>query len=242
MNENQDLKNAKKQKETHSSHSPKRRYSNFEKLSEDERKSAAEMDSVVGQSKNVQCAYTLFFQPTSLQLYILGTHDAFGAAKFLNTVKSATPKLLYKKLLRFVVTDNGSEFSDEDTLSKILEEDLTEGVSLYYCNPRHAEQKPHCEKNHSEGRQILTKGKFNFDELTNQDMRVLMSHVNSNPRRSLGGLSPIQAFLAIYGDEGAELLDAFGIEQIEADELTLTPEILNIERKKRGEKLLSYIK
>ena len=84
---------------------------------------------------------------------------------------------------------------------------------------------------------------FSFDELVPADMVVLMSHVNSNPRAVLGGKSPIQMLRFVYGDDDADaLLDAFGIREIGRDELMLRPEILDIERAKRGEQPLTRLK
>lgn len=224
------------------SHTPKRSYAEFLKLPDDERRSATEMDTVIGCVTNSQCALTLLFPPAALQLWLLTTHDTKGTLAALKAFKEACPEKLYSKLARIMITDNGEEFADEDSIAAIFDEDLSDHVSLYYCDPRHSEQKPRCEKNHSEGRQLLAKGMFDFDELTKADMRVVMCHVNSNPRLSLGGLSPIQAFLAIYGEEGAELLNAFGIEQIPPSKLMLKPEILDIERAHRGEPPLTKLK
>ena len=70
-----------------------------------------------------------------------------------------------------------------------------------------------------------------------------MSHVNSNPRAALGGKSPIQMLRFVYGEEDAQaLLDAFGIREVGRDELTLRPEILDVERAKRGEPPLTRLK
>ncbi len=74
-------------------------------------------------------------------------------------------------------------------------------------------------------------------------MSVAMSHANSNPRASLGGKTPIQMLRFVYGRKAADdLLDALGIESISREELLLKPEILNIERAKRGEEPLSFLK
>ena len=224
------------------SHSPKRAYGRFLELSADERASATEMDTVCGRAGGEKCALTLIFPPTSLQLWLLTTHDMEGTASALALFRDACPKPLFDRLMHLVVTDNGEEFSDEDRIADIIGEDLAKGVSLYYCDPRHSEQKPHCEKNHSEGRQIVVKGMFDFDEFQTEDMRVVMCHMNSNPRLSLGGLSPIEAFKLIYGEQGSELLDAFGIEQMGPDELMLVPEALDEDRKRRGEAPLTRLK
>lgn len=84
---------------------------------------------------------------------------------------------------------------------------------------------------------------FAFDELVPADMAVLMSHVNSKPRESLGGKSPIQMLRFVYGDgDAGALLDALGIREVPRDELTLRPEILDVERARRGEPPLTRLK
>jgi hypothetical protein len=71
--------------------------------------------------------------------------------------------------------------------------------------------------------------------MTERDIAVTMSHANSNPRASLCGKTPIDAFVSFFGKDGQDSLDALGIERIAADDLMLKPQILNIERAKRGE-------
>ena len=148
--------------------------------------------------------------------------------------------------MRTVLTDNGEEFADEDGIGALAGERIEDGklgVRLYYCDPRQSQQKGGCEKNHTEIRQILEKGMFAFDELTGADMAVLMSHANSNPRASLGGKTPIQMLRFVYGEEEADaLLDALGIQEVGRDELMLKPEILDIERERRGEPPLTRLK
>lgn len=74
-------------------------------------------------------------------------------------------------------------------------------------------------------------------------MAVLMSHANSNPRASLGGKTPIQMLRFVYGEAEADaLLDALGIQEVGRDELMLKPEILDIERERRGEPPLTRLK
>lgn len=156
------------------------------------------------------------------------------------------PGGMHGRWMRTVLTDNGEEFSDEDGIGALVGERAEGGeleVHLYYCDPRQSQQKGGCEKNHTEIRQILEKGAFVFDELTGADMAVLMSHANSNPRASLGGKTPIQMLRFIYGEADADaLLDALGVREIGRDELVLKPEILDIEREKRGEPPLTRLK
>lgn len=222
------------------SHTPKRSHDEFLKLPEELRASRTELDCVLGRNIDTQAVMTLYNRPSHLQLaLLLEEHDCANVKKELANLRSVMPKDMRERLMRVVLTDNGEEFADEDGIGSIIGERIEDGeleVHLYYCDPRQSQQKGGCEKNHTEIRQILGKGLLVFDELTEADMAVLMSHANSNPRESLGGKTPIQMLRFVYGeDEASALLDALRIEEIGRDELMLKPEVLDIEREKRGE-------
>ena len=83
-------------------------------------------------------------------------------------------------------------------------------------------QKAHIERNHEFIRQILPKG-VSFDDLTQEDVTLMMNHINSVKRDSLDGLSPYEAadpFIPI------KLVEALGLKQIPPDEILLKPELL----------------
>ena len=228
-------------------HSRKRSHDEFEKLPDELKDARTELDSVIGRNVDGQAVLTLYNLPCHVQLGLLAlAHDCSSVKRALDDVRSAMPERMFAKWMRAVLTDNGDEFADEDGIGGLLGERVVDGeleVHLYYCDPRQSQQKGGCEKNHTEIRQLLEKGMFAFDELVPADMAVLMSHVNSNPRASLGGKSPIQMLRFVYGEEDAQaLLDAFGIREVGRDELTLKPEILDIERAKRGEPPLTRLK
>ena len=229
------------------SHSPKRSHDTFEGLPGELREARTELDSVIGRNVDAQAVLTLYNLPCHVQLGLLvKAHDCADVKRVLGEARSAMPERMFAKWMRTVLTDNGDEFADEDGIGEILGERAVGGemrVHLYYCDPRQSQQKGGCEKNHTEIRQVLEKGMFAFDELAPGDMAVLMSHVNSNPRAALGGKSPIQMLRFVYGEEDAQaLLDAFGIREVGRDELMLKPEILDIERAKRGEPPLTRLK
>ena len=228
-------------------HSPKRSHDEFEKLPDERKGARTELDSVIGRAVDAQAALTLYNLPCHVQLALLaGAHDCDSVKGAIGAVKAVMPERMFEMWMRTALTDNGDEFADEDGIGKLLGERVVGGelkVRLYYCDPRQSQQKAGCEKNHTEIRQLLEKGMFVFDELAPADMAVLMSHVNSNPRESLGGKSPIQMLRFVYGEEDANaLLDALGIREVPRDELTLKPEILDIERARRGEPPLTRLK
>lgn len=227
------------------SHAKKRAYAAFDTLDGDVRAGACEMDTVMGTKSDSAALLTLYHRPSDLQLVLLLAERTCREVKRgLLSLKRACPPSLFARLFRCVLTDNGLEFADEDGIGAIFGErpSRRSAPRLFYCDPRQSQQKGACEKNHSELRQILRKGAFSFDELEAADLAVAMSHVNSNPREGLCGMSPISMFLAAYGNEGADLLDALGVRQVGRDEINLTPDILDIERAARGEEPLTRLK
>ena len=228
-------------------HSPKRSHGEFEKLPGERKGARTELDSVVGRAVDAQAVLTLYNLPCHVQLALLvRAHDCGSVKRAIADVRSVMPGRMFERWMRTALTDNGDEFADEDGIGKLLGERAEGGelkVLLYYCDPRQSQQKGGCEKNHTEVRQLLEKGMFAFDELVPADMAVLMSHVNSNPRESLGGKSPIQMLRFVYGDgDAGALLDALGIREVPRDELTLRPEILDVERARRGEPPLTRLR
>lgn len=102
--------------------------------------------------------------------------------------------------------------------------------------PRCADQKGGRERNHSEIRKLLPKGKgIKFDLLTRRDASLLMSEVNSEPRGKLAWLCPCDLFAQTFGEDAEHLLEAFGIERIAPADFDLTPRRLERERARRGD-------
>lgn len=59
--------------------------------------------------------------------------------------------------------------------------------------------------------------------LTQEKIDLMFSHINSVPRKSLGGKIPYEAFEFFYGKETLDLLN---IQRIEKDKVTLQPYLL----------------
>lgn len=216
-------------------HSTRRSYASFCALAEDVRASACEMDTVMGAKGDEGSILTLYFRPCRLQLFLLlAKHSQAEVLRALSAIKSACSRDLFARLFAVVLTDNGAEFADESAMGTLLGERDRSDTHLFYCDARASNQKGGCEKAHTELRQVLPKG-ASVDRLTEYHMALAMSHVNSNPRKSLCGLSPIDVFLTAYGHDGQDLLDALGVEKIAADDLVLKPALLNREGEKRDE-------
>lgn len=209
-------------------HSTRRSYASFCALPEDVRASACEMDTVMGIKGDEGSILTLYFRPCRLQLFLkLAEHSQQEVLHALSQVRSVCTEELFLRLFGVVLTDNGAEFADESAIGALLGERDRSDTRLFYCDVRASNQKGGCEKAHTELRQVLPKS-TSVDRLTERHMARAMSHVNSNPRKSLCGLSPIDVFLAAYGQAGQDLLDALGVEKVTADELLLKPALLDL--------------
>ena len=139
------------------------------------------------------------------------------------------------RVFRLVLTDNGSEFADEAALAGLLGEAGGE-TRLYYCEPRRADQKGGCERNHVEIRKLLPKDRgLGLDRLSRADAALVMSQVDSEPRGKLAWRTPSEMVLAAFGDDARALLDAFGVEMLSPSELDLTPGCVERARAERGE-------
>lgn len=212
-----------------------RSHAAFLALPDDERGARWEMDTVLGLASDRRRLLTLHHAPTHLQLALLMADGTCAEAKRCLADLAACAGGLWGECFRPVLTDNGAEFSDWDGIGALLGEREGEPPLLYYCDPMRSDQKGSCEKNHTELRQVLPKGLSSFDLLVPADVSLACSHANSNPRRSLAGMSPVRAFLAAYGGRGRALLDALGVEEVPPGELLLGPELIARGRLARGE-------
>ena len=84
-------------------------------------------------------------------------------------------------------------------------------------------QNPHCETTHEYLRKICPQGKTSFDRLTQADVSLMMSHINSSCRESLGGLTPFSLARMMLPEQ---LLRFSGIVEIPPDEVVLTTALL----------------
>ena len=83
-------------------------------------------------------------------------------------------------------------------------------------------QKPHVENNHNFVRDVLV-NKRDFDDLTQDKIDLMFSHINSYPRASLNNKTPYEMFTFMYGEEIAIRL---GIIKIKKDKVSLHKDLI----------------
>ena len=127
---------------------------------------------------------------------------------------------MFKKLFPVILTDNGSQFSNPAA----IETSIT-GVprtKIFFCDPNSAWQKGLVENNHLNLRRILPKG-TSFNDLNQEDINLLLSHLNSYIRKQYDDVPAIRRFESIYGKN---FLAAMGISLIDPKLVTMDPILL----------------
>ena len=187
--------------------------------------SIVEMDTVIGTQggKGGKCFLTLLFRQYNLMLiYLMPYKQSKYVTNIFNKIKHDIGVDEFKRLFEVVLTDNGTEFSDPES----IEFDFDTGeklCSVFYCDPSCSWQKGSIEKNHEYIRYILPKGS-SFAGLTQEDCYLIASHINSVPRLSLNNASPYDSSILFIGKNN---LDKLNIKKIDADDINLTIRLLN---------------
>lgn len=97
----------------------------------------------------------------------------------------------YKKLVKTITSDNGKEFTKHQEIAKKLEADF------YFAEPYSPWQRGLNEYNNKLIRQYLPK-KTDFNLISNQTINMIISKLNSRPRKLLGYRTPNEIFLANF--------------------------------------------
>ncbi|MBR0189552.1 MAG: IS30 family transposase, partial [Clostridia bacterium] len=189
-------------------------------MEDNDNPSSVQIDTVKG-TKTGKVLLSIHFVSCSFMLcYLREENTSKSVTGIFNHLYATLGHDLFAKLFPVILTDNGTEFSNPME----IEFDYETGerrTNVFYCDTRRSDQKGSIEVNHEFIRRISPKGK-SFDGRTQQDINLMMSHINSYKRKKLNDKSPYEIFTLMYGKETAELL---GIEEIPSDEITLKPSL-----------------
>ena len=179
-----------------------------------------EMDSVEGR-KGGKVLLTIYFRNCELMLaFLREVNTARSVTDIFSYLDRTLGREAFRNLFQVILTDRGSEFTDP--LSIECDENGEIRTRVFYCDPQRSDQKGGCEVTHEMIRRILPKGS-SFDHLTQSDIDLMMSHINSYTRKKLGNLSPYRLFSSLYGEN---LLTQLNLHQIPPNEINLTPKLL----------------
>jgi len=179
-----------------------------------------EMDTVEG-IKGGKVLLTIHFVVPQFMLAFI--RDANTSQSVIDAFNQLSQKLgpdSFRNLFPVLLGDNGSEFSNPTAIE--IDAQGNPRSRVFYCDPQAPYQKGAVENNHTLIRRIIPKG-TSLDYLTQEDINMVMNHVNSYGRKNLGDKSPYQIFAALYGEN---ILKEMGAELVSADKVTLHPSLL----------------
>ena len=179
-----------------------------------------EMDTVIGRmGGKVLLTFNLSFC-NFIFARLLDNKTTLEVTKYLYDIKNTLHQADkdFCQLFPVILTDNGGEFARVDD----IEMDVRGESKLFFCDPNRSDQKGRIEKNHTLIRDILPKG-TSFDNLTQEDINLVCSHVNSVKRAALNGKSAYELFAFTYGEEIPKLL---GISKIPAEDVCQSSTLL----------------
>ena len=179
-----------------------------------------EMDTVMGRmGGKVLLTFNLSFC-NFIFARLLENKTALEVTKHLYDIKNNLHEADkdFCQIFPVILTDNGGEFARVDD----IEMDVRGESRLFFCDPNRSDQKGRIEKNHTLIRDILPKG-TSFNNLTQEDINLVCSHVNSVKRAALNGKSAYELFAFTYGEEIPKLL---GISKIPAEDVCQSSKLL----------------
>lgn len=178
-----------------------------------------ELDSVEG-IKGGKVLLTVHFVKCEMMLAFLREHNtAQSVIDVFDALYDGLGQASFCKIFRLLLADNGSEFSDPKKIE--FDKAGNRRTILFYCDPSAPFQKGSAERNHEFIRSFIPKGK-DIGRYTQADITLMMNHINSYARESLGDKCPYEVFRYFYGDDLLRLLKC---EIIPAQKVTLNKSI-----------------
>ena len=189
--------------------------------------SVTEMDTVKGRREKGKRLLTMIFRRNSVMLmFLMPDGTAASVKRVFDYLETGLGTECFRRLFDVILTDNGGEFKKVDNLE--LNEDFEYRTRIYYCDPMASWQKPHIEKNHEYIRYVIPQG-VSFNPYTQEDMTLLMNHINSTRRISLGGKAPYEMITDDDEDMWA-LWKLLKMDFIPPDEVHLKPDLFVINK------------
>lgn len=200
-----------------------RTYEDYQKYMEEHPDTpVVEMDTVRGLRTKEQVLLTIMFNSNSVMLMILIPDESMEPViEVFNRLTKALGIRRFRKLFPVILTDNGRCFKNAPALE--YTKSGTPRTKIFYCDPQASWQKPHIEKNHEFIRYVIPCGKT-FKGYTQEDMTLIVNHINSTIRPGLGYKSPYDL---VETEEMKKLLKVLDMSPVAADEICLSPKLLS---------------
>ena len=191
----------------------------IEDLSEEQRtypQGYVEIDTVVGIAGHAVLFTMLFPKYSLMYTKKLNNKTQEEVKRALDELESSLGKDFYL-LFRTVVPDNGSEFTNPDTLEQSA---VTEGAvrfHVYYTHSYSSFEKPHVENMHILLRWLVEKG-ADIEKLSEHDIEEIILRLNNYPRPNKGYKTPIEL---LEEDMGTAVVSKLGLCKVPLEKLVM---------------------
>ena len=196
-------------------------YTDWDALPEELKMRTVQIDCIEGLRRNTKCVLSLHFVRLFFQIYILLPARTQAHVKAALDAVEVYCEGMFADVFPVILGDRGSEFLDFRKIETGL--DGMKRTRMFYCDPVKPGQKGACEKNHVEFRKILPKG-TDFDALSQWDVSIACSHVNSYVRAGQG-VAPIALASLVLP---TNLLESLGITAVSPDDVVMKPSLLKL--------------
>lgn len=201
-----------------------RSYEDFKKYMEENPDTAVtELDTVEG-VRGSKVLLTIHFVKTEMMLAFLRDHnDSQSVIDIFNRLYDLFGHAVFADIFQLCLPDNGSEFSNPKAIEFNDKGECR--TRIFYCDPSSPYQKGSAERNHEFIRMFIPKG-VDFSLYSQDDISLMMDHINSYSRKSIGYKCPYEMFAFLYGQE---VLDLLKCHRIPPQEVTLNRSIFRRE-------------
>lgn len=181
-----------------------------------------QMDTVKGKREKGQVILTMLMLKYDIMLlFLLPENTASAVVDVFDFLTDILDLDVFQNLFPIILTDNGAEFKRVEELEYTCTGE--QRCMMFYCDPMASWQKGELEKNHEYIRYVIPKG-TSLDSYTQEDMNLLMNHINSVKRPSLHGRCPYETIPE--GDDNMQwLMELLKMDIIPADDVHLKPSL-----------------
>lgn len=181
--------------------------------------SIVEMDTVIGRIGGKSLLTLLFRESDLLLIFLLPSNTQSAVLTVFEHLEEALGIGLFQACFPIILTDNGVEFQNPDIL-----ENTASGrprCRIFYCDPMASWQKGRIEKAHEFIRYVLPKGS-SFDDLSQDDVDLLMNHINCTCRDVLEQSCPFD----LACQSMADVIPALQLYRVPANQVNLKPGLI----------------
>lgn len=182
-----------------------------------------QMDSVIGKAGGRVLLTIHFVKAECMLAFLRDANDSQSVIDIFEKLYLDLSPDIFTNLMPVLLGDNGSEFSNPNALE--FDRQGNRRTHVFYCDASAPYQKGSAERNHEFIRMFIPKG-ASFDDYTQQDISLMMNHINSYSRAGLGNKSPYEMMEFLYGNK---ILDLLGCRPIAPDDVTLDKSIFQKE-------------